>query len=113
MRWLRVWIATVAMAAAVGPSAVAATARATPNTLEEVVGRARPGDTITLAPGEYRDIHIAKRHFDPAIILDASHAVLIGLHVSDSDGISIRGGEFRLPPPVTSPRTGEPAYGLA
>src|SRR5689334_24372582 len=113
MRWLKIGIATAALAAAVGPSALAANAAATPDTLEALLARVRPGDTVTLAPGEYRNIRIAKRKFDPAVTLDATQATIVGLHLIDSEGFNVRGGEFRLPPPVPNPRTGAPVYGSA
>jgi hypothetical protein len=81
--------------------------------LAEVVGHARPGDTIVLSPGEYREIRIAKRHFEPAITLDATKATLYGLRLIDSGGFIIKGGEFRLPAPVTKPSTGAQIYGSA
>jgi hypothetical protein len=105
-------MAAAALVAAVAPSGMAAT-RATPETLTNLVRQARPGDSITLAPGEYRNVRISKCHFDPAITLDASKATFYGLLIADCDGVTIRGGEFRLPPPVISPRTGEPMLSMA
>jgi hypothetical protein len=113
MRWLKVWAAASALACAAGPSALAAGAAATPETLAQVVAAARPGDTITLQPGEYRGIRIAKRHFDPHITLDAQKATIYNLIINASDGIDIRGGEFRLLPPTPHPMTGAPVYGSA
>jgi hypothetical protein len=92
--------------AVAAPSAVAATRDATPETLVGLVRTARPGDLIALAPGDYRNIRISKCHFEPPITLDGAKATFYGLLFTDCEGVTIRGGEFRLPPPVINPTTG-------
>jgi hypothetical protein len=94
-------------------SASAAVLNATPDTFENVVGRARGGDTVVLAAGQYDTPRIAKRHFDPPVKIDASRARIVGLTIVDSDGFEFEGGTFLLPPPGTNPKTGNPSYGSA
>jgi hypothetical protein len=112
MHWVRTSMVAV-IAAAMGSCAAATTAVTTPDNFQSVISSAPPGSIIVLSPGEYRGIRIAKRRFDPAVTIDASKATLIGLIVSDSEGLVIQGGEFRLPPPVTKPSTGVLVYGSA
>jgi hypothetical protein len=110
----RAWMmAGAILVAATAPSGRAAIRTATPETLAEAVRRAESGDAITLAPGDYRSIRISRCHFDPAITLDATKATFYGLSFSDCDGVTLRGGEFRLPPPVVKASTGELVQGMA
>jgi hypothetical protein len=113
MAFVKTWMAAAALAALGAPGSMASTRVATPETLTDVVRRASPGDSIPLAPGEYRGIRITKCQFDPPITLQAAKATFYGLQLTDCDGVTLNGGEFRLPPPVISPRTGALALGMA
>jgi hypothetical protein len=98
----RAWIVAAALVAASASNCVAATHSATPETLADVVRHAGAGDSIALAQGDYRGIRISRCHFDPTITLNAAKATFYGLLITDCAGIAIRGGEFRLPPPVVN-----------
>jgi len=108
----RAWIAA-ALAVACAPSSLAATRPATPDTLADVLRRAQPGDSVVLGPGEYRNVRIAKCHFDPPVTLEASKATFHGLLFADCEGVTLNGGEYRLPPPVINPTTGAQALSMA
>jgi Right handed beta helix region len=63
----------------------------TPAQLESAVANAKDGETITLKPGVYPQIVIAKAHFARAVTftsMDPEHAaVLAGLKIRDSSGL--------------------------
>lgn len=110
--------AAVALAlstAACGPAADAApkSVRATPATLSELLAKAGDGDTIVLEPGDYAAVVISDRSFKVPLVLEARGATLEGLRAKNVSGLTIRGGEFRVPAPVTKASTGQQIYGGA
>ena len=68
---------------------------------------------MTLANGPYAEIRLADRTFARAVVIDASNAVVTGFLARNVDGLHIRGGQFRLPPPRTNPKNGRSAFGQA
>lgn len=112
------WFAAVALAlstAACGPAADAApqSIRATPATLSAALAKAGDGDTIVLEPGVYTGVMISNRTFQTPLILEARGATLEGLRAKNVSGLTIKGGEFRVPPPATKASTGQQMYGGA
>lgn len=89
----------------------AAIHRATPETLQQVLADAKGGDTIMLAPGEYPNVGFGRREFQPRLVIDARAAKLSGWWIRGATGVEFRGGEYRLPPMVVSPRNGRKDYG--
>lgn len=67
--------------------------QATPANVQAVIAAAKPGDTITLAPGDYARITIANRNWSPPVTIDATNAKLL-LSISNSSGIGVKGGTF-------------------
>lgn len=84
--------------------------RATPETIAQVLASARGGDTVILAPGLYSKVRIPGKEHDVPLVIDAKAATIEGLAGSKIDGLEIRGGNFRLPPPFTNPKSGKIAY---
>lgn len=112
------WFAAALLAlsgAACSPAADAApqSVRATPATLSAVLAKARDGDIVVLEPGVYADVAINDRTFETPLILEARDATLRGLRAKNVSGLTIRGGEFRVPAPTTKASTGEQIYGGA
>lgn len=100
-----------ALAVSMGASnAVAADLWATPSTLSDVLSRAKGGDSITLAAGEYTGLRLDDLHFNPPVVLEAGAATVSGWWIHQSSGMAFHGGTFALPPPTTNPKTGAPAY---
>jgi hypothetical protein len=87
--------------------------KATPDTVRDVLARAADGDTVVLGPGVYKDIAIRGRTFKTPLTIDATAATIVGLSVKNGGGLVFKGGEFRVPPPVTKPSTGQLVYGHA
>ena len=71
---------------------------ATPATLPQVIARAKPGDTITLAPGNYPTVIIANRVNDRPVVVDASAATLREVTFRGSAGWTWQGGKIVGPP---------------
>ncbi len=109
---IRAFAAFVSFAAFATPLA-AASLNADPRTLDQVFARAKGGDTIMLAPGDYASVRLVGRRFAPALTLDASKARFTGLELRGVDGLSIRGGQYLLPAAIKHPRTGQPVFGSA
>lgn len=105
-------ITCLTVLALASPSA-AASLLASPSTFDGVLARARAGDVVVLAPGDYTGVSLANRTFSPALTLEADKARITGLRLRRVDGLVIRGGEFGLPAAVNHPRTGLPVYGAA
>ncbi len=92
-----------------GPAAPA-TLTATPANVGDVIGRARSGDTVVLAAGDY-PVHAFRRHrYDPPLVIDAHAATITGWLITGSKGITIHGGTFMPPAPGVNPKTGGPAW---
>ena len=89
----------------------AATHRASPGTINQVLARATGGDVVVLGPGAYQGIRLSGRQFQPALVLDARAASIEGFEITKVHGLDIRGGAYRLPPPITHPRTKRLVYG--
>lgn len=68
---------------------------ANPGTFASVIAAARPGDTIVLNSGSYRNLRIT-RHFASPITIDAAGATVRGLAISGS-GITWRSGTIVAP----------------
>jgi nitrous oxidase accessory protein NosD len=94
-------------------SASAETRSATPASLPVVLALSGSGDTIVLEPGSYANLRFRARRYDAPLVLDARKATLNGVFVTGVSGLTIRGGEFRLPAPTLSARTGAPDFGSA
>jgi hypothetical protein len=101
------------LCASISASAAADPLRATPATLDELLSRAKGGETIVLTAGEFQDVKVEGRHYDPAVTLDARAATLTAWQLKDVSGLHFRGGRYRPGPPITNPKTGEPLYGGA
>ena len=82
-----------ALLLALAPVSAAATV-ATPATLDTVLKTAKPGDTITLAPGSYAPIGLRDRHWTRAITIDASAAELRSARFDNVGGMTWHGGSF-------------------
>ena len=108
-------IALALSTAACGPAADAApkSVRATPATLSEVLNKAGDGDTIVLEPGVYPGVVITNRTFQTPLVIEARGATLEGFRAKNVSGLTIKGGQFRVPAPVTKPSTGQQVYGGA
>ena len=89
----------------------AASQRVTPETINQVLAKAAGGDTVVLARGGYRGIQLSGRRFQPPLVIDARAASIEGLEVSKVRGLEIRGGLYRLAPPITHPQTKRLVYG--
>lgn len=76
------------------PPAPASTRVATPATVEKVLNGAKPGDTITLAAGNYTAIDVRHRQWNPPITVDATAARLRGIKLWDVAGVTWHGGAF-------------------
>jgi hypothetical protein len=100
----------VALAIAIAEPVAAANLDANPRTLSEVFVRAKAGDTIVLAPGDYAGVRLTGRTFSPALTLDAQKASFAGLQLRDVEGLIIHGGTFRLTAPGVHPRTGQAVF---
>lgn len=112
------WFAAAALAlsaVACSPAADAAqqSMRAAPANVSAVLAKAGDGDTVVLEPGMYAGVLIANRTFQTPLVLDARAATLEGFRAKNVSGLTIRGGEFRVPPPTTKPSTGQQVYGGA
>jgi hypothetical protein len=105
--------AFVALAVTLAAPASAATLNADPRTFDQVFAKARSGDILVLAPGDYAPARIAGRRFAPALTLDAGKARITGLELRNVEGLVIRGGEFRTRAPTKHPRTGVDVFGSA
>lgn len=81
----------------IGLMLVAAALSATPQTLAQTLGRARPGDVVTLQPGHYAKVAIDGRRFEPALVIDAARADVAGVSITNAAGISWRGGTISAP----------------
>lgn len=70
--------------------ALAATT-ATPATLAATIAAAKPGDTITLAPGSYGTVTIAKHTWSPPVTIDASKSgvMFTSITISSTTGLAI------------------------
>ncbi|MBL8554509.1 MAG: right-handed parallel beta-helix repeat-containing protein [Phenylobacterium sp.] len=93
--------------------ALAAVRNATPATFAKVVSEAKGGDVIVMGPGTYADFRIAGRAFAPELTLDARAATIVAMQVTKSEGITIRGGAFRLGQPRQRKDTGQEVFGAA
>lgn len=71
-----------------------------PSRLAEALAKAHPGDTITLAPGDYGDVVLPRADHRPAVTVDASQARLRSLRIAKTAGWVWRGGiiDGALPP---------------
>lgn len=76
---------------------VAAALSATAATLPSVLGRARGGDTLTLAPGQYATIVIKDRAFVPPLTIEAGTADVAGVFLEGATGLVWRGGAVSAP----------------
>lgn len=84
-----------------------------PGNLAAKLADAKPGDTLRLAPGNYREIEIVGRSFSPALVIDATAARLNSIRLARTNGVTIKGGVFTIGPPRKHPKSGEPTYGSA
>lgn len=105
-------LAALVLASCMGSSpGNAAVREATPDTLGKILAEAKGGDTIVLAPGEYAGVRFGKREFQPRLVIDAREARLSDWWFRGVSGVELRGGVYRLPPMVISPRNGRKDYG--
>jgi hypothetical protein len=94
-------------------AADSASTTASPATLQAAVARAKGGDTIVLAPGDYRGVRLAGHVFQPNLVIDARAASFHGLELRSIEGLTLRGGVYRLPPSTVHPRDGRTVFGQA
>jgi hypothetical protein len=66
---------------------------ASPTSLEMTISRARAGDTIRLAPGDYGPVAVRDRHWERPVTIEAQDAVMV-LNLEGVNGLIIRGGKF-------------------
>lgn len=71
---------------------------ATPATLPATLKRAQPGDTVTLATGDYGAVAIRDMTFTPSLRIEASAARLGALTLRNAKGIEWAGGAISGPP---------------
>lgn len=76
------------------PPVPAGAAVATSATIDKVLSSARPGEAITLAPGDYAAIDVRHRQWSPPITVDAAAARLRGVQFWDVAGVIWHGGAF-------------------
>jgi len=66
--------------------------------LETTLGKARDGDIIKLAPGDYSGLYVRDLHIDGAVTITSqdpsNQAVLTDLVIRDSNGITLKGLEL-------------------
>lgn len=86
-------------------------AHTTPTTLQEVLAKAKGGQTIVLAPGVFSDVVISGRHYSPSITIEAKDAKLVSWTMKDVSGVIIRHAHVSPDGPKISPKTGKPLYG--
>lgn len=58
----------------------------------QALGRARGGQTIVLAPGNYGTVVFPRREFQPALKVDARAATFTGVVLQNVSGVEIEGG---------------------
>lgn len=80
--------------------AEAASLKATPATLEAVIRQAGPGDTVTLAPGEYGNSGVGRRRTPLTLVSadPANPAVFRTFSVTDSSDVTIDNVVVKLTP---------------
>ena len=78
-------------AACSATSAGASQRQASPGDLERVLADAGPGDTITLAPGDYGVLRLVDRSWPTPVVLKAEAARFGGMLFKNVDGLTIDG----------------------
>lgn len=68
---------------------------ATPETLAAILGAARSGDTIVLAPGDYGPVALPRVSYSPALRIDASRARLSEVVIFRTGGVEWTGGTLK------------------
>jgi nitrous oxidase accessory protein NosD len=106
------WAVVGALVTGCAAPAEGAVRKADPATIKEVLDRARAGDVIVLAPGDYPAVSFSRRTFDKPVVIEAGTATLNGFSASHLEGLEIRGGVFHLPPAVVKPSNGRLNYGF-
>lgn len=86
-------IAAVFLIVAAGTGHAAAL-QATPDTLQDVLGRARSGDTIRLAAGDYPAVRLNDKKWDPPVVVDGAAGQLTAVEIRNVSGLTWRGGTF-------------------
>lgn len=71
---------------------------ASPGDVGRKIAAAQPGDTIKLKPGDYRNLTISGRSFSPGLTIDAEDATITEATLTRTEGVTIRGGVYRLEP---------------
>ncbi len=74
--------------------AMAATLAATPDSIGSVIARASAGDVIRLAPGDYGNIDLKGKSWQPAITIEAGTATIANVRLNAITGFHWRGGQF-------------------
>jgi hypothetical protein len=92
-----VWIGTSAAVASAGLAAMSSGEPVPPALLAKVLAKAKGGDTIVLAAGDFGAVTIAPRTYTPAIRIDARQARFTGLVLRRVEGVEIVGGIVRSP----------------
>lgn len=72
----------------------AATVTATPETLQALLDRARGGDTITVAAGDYAPILLRSKTWSPPVTVEAAAGRFAGIEGRRISGLTWRGGTF-------------------
>ncbi|MBX3483730.1 nitrous oxide reductase family maturation protein NosD [Phenylobacterium sp.] len=68
-----------------------------PANINEALAAARDGDVLVLGRGDYDNVVLKGRKFARPLVIDASAATFTGFRVLDSEGVTVRGGVFKLP----------------
>ncbi len=89
------WLAAAAVLA--GP-ACSATVTATPETINDVIKAAQPGDTIVLDGNFFSGIFIRNRIWSTPVTLRAENALISGLRIEGSEGVRVFGGNYQSNP---------------
>lgn len=90
----------------IGAMLAAAVVAATPATLPGVLSRARGGDVIRLADGDYATVKIDDRRFSPRLEIAAGRARVAGVVINKAEGVTWRGGSLSAPGGVARGRSG-------
>ena len=94
--FVRTTVVAISVCAAAAPvAAVAATLSANPASVATVLLRAKPGDTVVLAPGEYPAARFHGKSFEPRISIEAGAAIITRWKFDGWAGLTIKGGTWR------------------
>lgn len=91
MMMIRSIIVAAGLSASLTGPATAATLQANAFTAVAILGLAKSGDRIVLS-GDLGRLTLARRRFEPPLMIDASRATITGLNLNGVEGVVICGG---------------------